>query len=154
MAQRKLAYFTYVGDPGAGYNTMSVCKGTCVIMSFTGEEVSAEYLSELEDLKSRKMSLYTRFGEPEGTISNTERRLYLAWIQACIGFRDKWTLPFVPPDVRCSWNNLELVLQIEETTFDNTFDNMRIGDFSRLAPQMGMEYFLDDNNFLVIDVIM
>jgi hypothetical protein len=158
MAQvvpRKLAYFTHVGDPNEGYITMSLCRGTAVIMTFNDEGVSAEYLSELEALKDRKMRLYTRFGEPNGVISvAAERRLYLAWIQVCIGFRDKWTLPFVPPDVRHSWNTLEVALQVEETTFDNTFDNMQIGDFSRVAPQMGMENFLDENRFMIIDVIM
>jgi hypothetical protein len=156
--QTRMAYIAEVGEEiEGGYRTLSVCRGVAHIINFPDSDTSVAYLKELEGLKEQATKLFVevcdQFGEPTSAVTE-QRRLSLAWIQVCVGFRDKWTVAFVPPDVRRSWNNLESVLEVEETAFDETFDDMPVADLSEVAAHLGPEHFLDPATFIRVHIVM
>jgi hypothetical protein len=90
-------------------------KGVLVYLFFNEEDEADEYFTSLTCLRTAGADI---------RVSN------VAWLRSCLAFRDRWTEPFVPFALRQVWNKLEDALRVPSTIFDDTFDDLPVGNFS------------------------
>lgn len=138
---KRLAYFTMVGQTK---NTKSVAimrtllmKGVLVYLFFKDEGEADEYFTSLARL-NRGLETAIVFYRASVIVEN--RASYVAWLQSCLAFRDRWTEPFVPFAIRQVWNKVEDALGVPLTIFDDTFDDLPVGNFSGRSGSVNSEF--------------